>query len=132
MPNASSTLKPLYSLLQKGNKWKWEATYSEAFNAIKQCLSSDQVLAHFDPKAKIILTVDASPSGLGAVLSQIGSDGVERPVSFASRTLNAAEKRYSQIQKEATAIIFGVRRFHQYLYGRAVPFTLRTDYKPLL
>ncbi|CAB3254664.1 unnamed protein product [Arctia plantaginis] len=75
---------------------------------------------------------DASPSGLGAILSQIGSDGVERPVSFASRTLNTAEKRYSQIQKEATAIIFGVRRFHQYLYGRATPFILRTDHKPLL
>ncbi|XP_073967332.1 uncharacterized protein [Choristoneura fumiferana] len=61
----------------------------------------------FQPNLKIIVTVDASPTGLGAILSQVDDEGCERPVSFASRSLNAAEKRYSQIQKEATAIIFG-------------------------
>lgn len=95
-------------------------------------LASEQVLAHYKPSAKLILTVDTSPSGLGAILSQVDSDGVERPIAFASRTLNAAEKRYAQIQKEATAIIYGVRRFHQYLYGRSKPFTLRSDHKPLI
>lgn len=129
---ASTVLSPLYNLLQKGTKWTWNAEHENAFNNIKKHLSSDQVLAHFNPNATIILTVDASPSGLGAILSLIEADGVERPVSFASRTLNAAEKRYSQMQKEATAIIFGVRRFHQYLYGRSVPFVLRTDHKPLI
>ncbi|XP_062529124.1 uncharacterized protein LOC101739388 isoform X1 [Bombyx mori] len=132
VPNASAILKPLYELLKKGNKWYWGHEHEDAFNAIKKCLASDQVLAHFNHNATIILTVDASPSGLSAILSQIEPNGSERPVSFASRTLNAAEKRYSQIQKEATAIIFGVRRYHQYLYGRAVPFILRTDHKPLL
>ena len=63
VPNASSILSPLYSLLQKGNKWKWDVTHDQAFNAIKRCLASNQVLAHFDQNAKIILTVDASPSG---------------------------------------------------------------------
>lgn len=132
VPNASSILSPLYSLLQKGIKWNWNAEHDRAFTAIKQCLASDHVLAHFNPDAKIILTVDASPNGLGAILSQVGADGTERPISFASRTLSKAEKRYAQIQKEATAIVFGVKRFHQYLYGRSVPFTLRTDHKPLL
>lgn len=132
VPNASAILKPLYELLKKGNKWYWGHEHEDAFNAIKKCLASDQVLAHFNHNATIILTVDASPSGLSAILSQIEPNGSERPVSFASRTLNAAEKRYSQIQKEATAIIFGVRRYHQYLYGRTVPFILRTDHKPLL
>ncbi|XP_030039037.2 uncharacterized protein K02A2.6 [Manduca sexta] len=132
VPNASTILSPFYALLHKGSKWKWEAIHNYAFDAIKRCLASEKVLAHYNQDAKIILTVDASPSGLGAILSQIESDGVERPVCFASRTLNTAEKRYSQIQKEATAIIFGVRRFHQYLYGRATPFVLRTDHKPLL
>lgn len=92
-------------------------------------------MAHFDPNAKLLLTVDASPNGLAAILSQAepgaAGAGAERPVAFASRALSAAERRYSQIQKEATAIVFGVRRFHQYLYGRAEPFTLRTDHKPL-
>ncbi|KAJ0169591.1 hypothetical protein K1T71_014776 [Dendrolimus kikuchii] len=132
IPNASSMLSPLYDLLQKSTKWVWGKEQHEAFVAVKKCLSSEQVLAHFNPRARVILTVDASPTGLGAVLSQIDVDGVERPVSFASRTLNKAEKNYAQIQKEATAIIFGVRRFHQYLYGRSEPFILRTDHKPLL
>ncbi|CAB3239777.1 unnamed protein product [Arctia plantaginis] len=126
-------LSPLYSLLQKNIKWHWDSIHDNAFDTIKKLLVSDQVLAHFNIDAKIILTVDASPSGLGAVLSQVDpADGLERPISFASRTLNAAERRYSQIQKEATAIIFGVRRFHQYLYGRSIPFLLRTDHKPLI
>lgn len=132
VPNASSILNPLYGLLKKGTKWSWDREHNDAFIEIKNILASDQVLAHYNPDAKLILTVDASPSGLGAILSQVGADEIERPISFASRTLNTAEKKYSQIQKEATAIIFGVRRFHQYLYGRSTPFTLRTDHKPLI
>lgn len=132
VPNASTVLSPLYELLKKGSKWFWTDKHQQAFIEIKNLMTSDQVLAHFDPNAKIILTVDASPSGLGAILSQVGDEGTERPISFVSRTLNAAETRYSQIQKEATAIIYGVRRFHQYLYGRSIPFVLRTDHKPLL
>lgn len=132
VPNASSILSPLYNLLQKKSKWVWTPAHQKAFDGIKKILASDQVLTHFDIEAKLILTVDASPTGLGAVLSQICEDGVERPISFASRTLTAAEKKYSQIQKEATAIIFGVRRFHQYLYGRSDPFVLKTDHKPLI
>lgn len=132
VPNASSILSPLYGLLKKGTNWNWDKIHSEAFENIKKLMTSNQVLAHLDPNAKLILTVDASQDGLGAILSQIGADGVERPISYASRTLTAAEKRYAQIQKEATAIVYGVRRFHQYLYGRSVPFVLRTDHKPLL
>lgn len=130
--DASTVLSPLYELLKKGSKWHWSEKENEAFLEIKRRLTSDQILTHFNPDAKIILTVDASPSGLGAILSQIGNDQLEKPVAYASRTLTSAEKRYSQIQKEATAIIFGVRRFHQYLYGRSAPFVLRTDHKPLL
>ncbi|KAG6463039.1 hypothetical protein O3G_MSEX013623 [Manduca sexta] len=130
--NASSILSPLYDLLKKKTKWTWTSVHNKSFNKIKEILASEQVLTHFNPKATLILTVDASPTGLGAVLSQVGSDGFERPISFASRTLNAAEKNYAQIQKEATAIIFGVRRFHQYLYARSEPFILRTDHKPLI
>ncbi|XP_014361064.2 uncharacterized protein K02A2.6-like [Papilio machaon] len=132
VPGASRILNPLYDLLKKNKKWEWSQEHTDAFVSIKNNIASDLVLAHFNQNAKIILTVDASPTGLGAILSQVGEDGAERPVSFASRTLTPAEKRYSQIQKEATAIIFGVRRFHQYLYGRAEPFLLRTDHKPLL
>ena len=63
-------------------------------------------------------TCDASPYGVGAVLSHIMPDGSEKHIAYASLSLATAEKNYSQLDKEALAIIFGIKRFHQYIYGR--------------
>lgn len=67
---------------------------------------------------------------MGAVLSHIMDDGTERPIQFASQTLIDCQRRWSQIDKEAYAIVFGVKKFFDFLYGR--PFTLLTDHKPLV
>ena len=69
------------------------------------------------------------PDGVGAVLSQIDECG-EHPVAFASRSLNTAERNYSQIDREGLGIIFGVKKFHKFIFGKKV--TIITDHKPLL
>lgn len=86
---------------------------------------SNKNLVHFDPEKKIILTCDASPYGISAVLAHRFEENRDRPVCFASRTLSPAEKGYPHIEKEGLAIIFGVRKFFEYLFGNE--FILQTD-----
>nr|XP_047141136.1 uncharacterized protein K02A2.6-like [Hydra vulgaris] len=86
--------------------------------------------AHFNPSRKIVVHCDASRYGVRAVLSQQQYDGSEKPVSFASRTLNMAERNYAQIEKEGLALVIAVKKFHQFLFGQK--FRLYTDHKPLL
>ena len=127
--NLASILSPLNSLLCKGKPWNWSSECKQAFQQAKDQLQAQSVLTHYDPQLPIRLACDASPYGIGAVISHILPDGQERPIAFASRTLNQAERNYAQIEREALGIVFGVRKFHHYLYGRK--FTLLTDHRPL-
>lgn len=129
LPNLSTLLVPLYKLLRHDCPWQWRAPQKEAFEKSKELLTSSQLLVHFDPNLEIVLACDASAYGIGAVLSHCMPDDTEKPIGFVSRTLTDAEKKYSQLEKEALACVFGVQRFHLYVYGHR--FTLQTDHKPL-
>ena len=130
IPNISIILAPLHQLLKKEAKWEWTSKQEQAWEEAKEQLNSPKVLVHFDPSKAVTVACDDSPYGVGAVLSHIMEDGSERQIAFVSRTLAPAEKNYSQIDKESLAVVSGVKKFHQYLYGRL--FKLYTDYKPLL
>ena len=132
LPDLATTLHPLNNLLHKGTKFDWCTDCQAPFKKVKNLISiaSDQVLTHYDPRLPVRLASDASPYGIGAVLSHVYPTGEERPIAFASRTLTQAEKGYSQIDKEALAIIWAVKRFNIYLYGRQ--FELVTDHQPLI
>ena len=131
IPNLTHTLHPLYQLLRKNTKWSWKSKREKSFVAAKTLLCQDCVLAHYDVSKPLKLYCDVSSTGLGACLVHICilSDKSERPVAYALRTLTTPEQNYAQIECKALAIIFAVRRFHQYLYGRT--FTLVTDHCPL-
>ena len=129
IPQVAAHMAPLYKLFQKEQKWVWTEECDSAFQTCKEMLTSEAVLVHYDNNRPIKLACDASSYSLGAVLSHVFEDG-EHPVAFASRTLTKAETNYSQIEKEALALIFGIKKFHKYIFGRH--FTLITDHKPLL
>ncbi|KFD51197.1 hypothetical protein M513_07961 [Trichuris suis] len=130
LKDKATVAEPLHRLLDKGAKWCWTKRHDRSFTAVKRLLTSKSVLVPFDTTRPTILTCDASPYGVGAVLSQIQENRKEVTIAFACRTLRQTERNYAQIDREALASISGVKKFHHFLYGRH--FTLVTDHKPLL
>ena len=106
LPNLSSTLHPLYHLLKKDVQWMWEAPQVQAFDASKELLMSSNCLTHFDSSLDLSLACDASSYGLGVVLSHKMMDSTERPIAYASRTLNPTERNYSQLEKRRSIVYF--------------------------
>lgn len=124
IPNMSSELNVLYNLLNKGVQFKWSIECKHVFEKCKTLIVNNNILEIYDPKKEIIISTDASPYGVGAVMSHI-INGEEKPIMFISSTLSPAEKNYSQVHREGLAIMFAVKKFHKYLYGQ--PFTIYTD-----
>lgn len=117
--------KPMTTQLKKGNRINpSDKDYLSAFNKLKSLIISESILSYPDYNKKFVLTTDASNYAIGAVLSQHC-----QPISFASRTLNEHEVKYSTIEKELLAIVWATKYFRPYLYGRE--FTVKTDHKPL-
>ncbi|XP_055922730.1 uncharacterized protein K02A2.6-like, partial [Eupeodes corollae] len=126
----SSKSAPLNELRKKSVPFIWTERQQNAFQSLKRSIVDATKLVHFRDDYPLILACDASSYGIGAVLLHRYPDRTERPIAHASKTLNDAQKKYSQVEKEALSIIFGVQKFHQYVYGRR--FELITDHKPLL
>uniref|UniRef100_A0A671TFE1 Gypsy retrotransposon integrase-like protein 1 n=1 Tax=Sparus aurata TaxID=8175 RepID=A0A671TFE1_SPAAU len=129
IPNLATTSEPLRRLTRQSCKWTWGSEQETAFVELKRQLASSHVMAYFKQDAETHVVVDASPVGLGAILSQKQGDGTHKPVYYASRALSDVERRYSQTEREALAIVWACEKFHVFLYGK--DFVLITDHKPL-
>ncbi|XP_054280986.1 uncharacterized protein K02A2.6-like [Macrosteles quadrilineatus] len=105
--DASTLLNPLHQLLRKEKRFHWSQECEKAFTCVKEEIASDTVLTPYNPDFPVILATDASPVGLSAVLSHKMPNNEERPIVFASRSLTAAERNYSQLDREATAVYWG-------------------------
>lgn len=95
---------------------------------MKDLLCKRPILKLPDFDRTFILRTDASEDGIGAVLLQLENDE-KLPVAYASRKLQGREQSYAVIEKECLAVVWGVQKFHQYLYGHE--FLLETDHQPL-
>ncbi|XP_046608775.1 uncharacterized protein K02A2.6-like [Neodiprion virginianus] len=128
LENRSDNMKPLYDCAN-AKEFKWNENCDKAFRWVKNELISPRVLANYDPKEKIVLACDASSYGLSAILSHKYKDGSEKPIAYASKKIAKKELNRTILDKEAMAIIFGFKRFYQFVYGRDI--ILRTDNQPL-
>ncbi|MGL4388093.1 MAG: reverse transcriptase domain-containing protein, partial [Brevinema sp.] len=124
----SKIVKPINKLLIKGTEFKWDKEQQNAFEYLKEKLTTAPLLQYPNFNRQFTLTTDASNYAIGSVLSQT-NDNSDLPVAYASRTLNNTEINYSTIEKELLAIVWSVEHFRPYLYGRK--FRVITDHKPL-
>lgn len=128
IPNFAEKALPLNNLFRKNVPFIWNDACQNAFVSIKNALMTPPLLHYpnFDKDEKFILQTDASGYALGSILCN--SD--RRPIAYASRSLNKAEQNYPTIEKELLAIVWSVKYFRPYLYGRK--FKIETDHKPLM
>ncbi|CAC5357575.1 unnamed protein product [Mytilus coruscus] len=123
--NYATLCEPLRRLTRQDTNWNWGSEQEAAFEKLKYELSSDTVMTYFNPKHEIDILVDASPVGLGTIISQEG-----KTVAYASRSLTDTETRYSQTEREALAIVWACEQFDMYIRG-APNVKIITDHKPL-
>ena len=128
--NFGTIAKPLHRLTEKNITFQWTDTCQQAFDNLRKCLMTSPILAHPDWSKSFILDTDASDCGIGAVLSQVNSDGSECVIAYASRSLSRQEQRYCVTRRELLAVVEFVKHFREYLLGRR--FTLRTDHGSLV
>ncbi len=128
--NFATITEPLWILTRDGQKWDWTAAHEAAFQELKQAIAT-YAMGFFNILWKSVLTVDASPVGLGAVLSQYNpkNESERHIIAFASRLLSLVERRYSQCEKEGLAIVWGCEKFYLQLFGQK--FLLVTDNKAI-
>ena len=116
IPDLATVAEPLRRLTKKGEPFVFGPEQHAAFTALKQRMAQAETLGYFDRNAKTKIITDASPVGLGAILVQ-EHNGENRIICYASRGLSAVERRYSQTEREALAIVWACEKFHIYLYG---------------
>lgn len=131
IPSFSLISRPLNQLTQQDTPFVWTPDRQAAFETLKAKLVSAPVLARPDPNRPFILDTDYQKEAIAAVLSQVGTDGKEHPIAYASKGLNRTEQRWPTYEGEMWAIVWGIDKFRQYL-DNGHEFLLRTDHKPLL
>lgn len=114
-----------------GKKFEWTTECEAAFETLKTRFTTAPILCHYDSKLKCVMETDASDFAIGAILSQVSSDGRLHPVAFMSRKMDKAEINYEIHDKEMLAIVAGFKQWRRYLEGASHPIEVFTDHKNL-
>lgn len=128
IPSFSDIARPLNKLTEKTTKLLWTDESESSFNSLKDKLTQAPILVYPCIHKRFIFDTDTSGFGIGAVLSQ-SYDGLERPVTYFSRSLNKHERNYCVTRRELLTVVESIKHFHHYLYG--TQFKVRTDHGAL-
>lgn len=120
--------RPLTNLTKKSAIWKWEKSEKDAFDSLKQALTTPPILRQAVDNIRFSIRTDASAYALGPVLLQ-GEGQEEHPIEYSSRLLSSAERNYSTTEREALALVWACNQFRGYIEGGEV--RLLTDHQPL-
>lgn len=130
--DSSRIASPLLQFTSTTRTFKWTPDADSAFDKLKRLFSYTPILCHSDPKCKFILEVDASDTGVGAVLSQRSpSDNKVHPCAFFSQCLSRAEKSYDMSNRELLAVKLALEKWCHWLEGTETPFSIWTDHTKL-
>ena len=132
IPGLSRETANLRELTRKNARFKWSKKCQKEFNRLKELLCEDAMLAYYETSSSTYLLVDAHKTGISAILAQGSSPETARMVTCASRATTAVERHYPQLDLEALAIDFALRRFRHYIVGDPKEVTVVTDHKPLI
>ena len=131
IPDYATKTEPLRRFTHKDQTWEWTPQHDKAVNELNDALVKAPVTAYFDPVKDTEISIDASPIGLAAILSQTNqATGINHIITYATRSLTEMEQRYSQTEREALAIVWACERLHLYIYGK--PATVYMDHNPLV
>ena len=124
IPRLAEITSSLWDLTEENVPFIWGPENADAFCAVKQVIATAPLLTYYDPKKPTVLQTDASIYGLGCVILWHG-----KPVAYASKALQAHEKGYVALEKEALAVTWALEKHHHFLYG--YHFTMEMDQKCL-
>jgi hypothetical protein len=130
IPNLARKTTHLRHLTKKHSKFRWGRDCQSEFEVLRGALKDQTLLRHFSPNLPTYIFVDAHITGMSAILAQGESIEEAKPIAFASRATTPIESRYPQLDLEALAIDFGLRRFRFHLVG-SPEIDVITDHKPL-
>ena len=128
--NFSDIVAPMRKLTHQDVKFEWGEKEQKSFVMLKTAISKAETVEYFDVNLKTELIVDASPIGLGGILTQRDTENRTRIIEYASRPLTETEQRYSQTEREMLGVVWACEHYNLYLYGSS--FKVITDHKPLL